>query len=73
MFSFAIVLLQEEFNTYRTTFYPISISGGSFFFLMKTKSLSDKCFESVQNRSDTLKTCSLKLAKNVNSANSHVW
>ena len=40
VFSFVIVLLQDEFDTYRAIFYPISISGWSFLFLIKTKSLS---------------------------------
>ena len=55
VFSFVIVLLQDEFDTYRTTLYPISISRQSFLFLMKTKSLSDTCFGSIQYRSNTLK------------------
>ena len=54
-FSFVIVLLQDEFDAYCTTFYPISISGLSFLFPMKAKRLSDTCFGSTQNRSDTLK------------------
>ena len=44
VFSFVIVLLQDEFDTYRTTLYPLSISRQSFLFLMKTKGLSDMCF-----------------------------
>ena len=55
VFSFVIVLIQDEFDTNRTTFYPISISGRSFLFLMKAKSLSDTCFGSIQNLSDPLK------------------
>ena len=31
VFSFVIVLLQDEFDTYRATFYPINISGRPFF------------------------------------------
>ena len=46
MFSLAIVLLQDEFDTYRTTFYPECISSRSIMFLMETKGLSDTCFGS---------------------------
>ena len=48
VFSFVIVLPQDEFDIYRTTFYLISISWVFFLFLMKT-SLSDTCFKSIQN------------------------
>ena len=54
VFSFVIVLLRAEFDTFRTTFYLISILDRSFLFLMKT-CLSDTCFGSIQNRSDALK------------------
>ena len=53
-----MVLLQDQFDAYRTTYYPICIKG-----------LSDVCFGSIQYWSNMLKK-QLKLVKNVNSANS---
>ena len=56
VFSFVIVLRQDHFDINRTKFYPICISGRSFLFLMKIKSLSDNtCFGLIQHRSDPLK------------------
>ena len=48
-------LHQKEFDTYRTTFYPICISGRYFLFQMTTKILSDTYFGSIQSRLDMLK------------------
>ena len=62
MFSFVIVLIQDEFDIYRTTSYPVCISGWSL-----RKSLSDTCFGSIQYQSECWKS-SLKLVKNASSA-----
>ena len=70
--SFVLVLLQDEFDTYRTTFYMTSVSDQSFLFIIKTKSLFDVCFGSIQNQSNTLKKLP-KTCQNVNSAISHLW
>ena len=48
VFSFIIVLIQNESDRYCTMLYPIYISGGFFLFLMKAKSLSKIRFGSIQ-------------------------
>ena len=72
VFSFVIVSLQDEFDIYCTTVYPIWISSLSVMFLMKTEVLSAMLFGSIQYWSDMLQK-QPKICQKSNSANSHLW